>query len=81
MIQYLPIKPVKRGFKVFASCGAVTSILCNFEVYTGQEDAAGGLAHNEVMRLCEPLITFYTSSQLATSLISNITHLVGTIRS
>eukprot|EP00117_Sycon_ciliatum_P041066 scpid61595/ scgid5827/ PiggyBac transposable element-derived protein 4 len=34
--QYMPKKPVKWGFKVFAACDAQSSIVVNFEVYTGR---------------------------------------------
>jgi hypothetical protein len=31
--MYMPLKPIKRGFKVFAVCCARTKLLVNFEVY------------------------------------------------
>ena len=89
-IQYLPNKPVKWGFKIFASCDSATSILCDFEVYTGQADVQGGLAHNVVVRLSDGLEkqnyviftdNFYTSAQLADTLLGKGIYLVGTIRS
>ena len=36
-VQYMPLKPIKRGFKIFAVCCAYTGILLNFEVYTGKK--------------------------------------------
>ena len=53
--QYLPKKPVKWGFKVFAVCDAATAMLCNFQTYTGQGNIdADGLTHT-VMNLTEDL--------------------------
>ena len=90
-IQYCPAKPVKWGFKLFAACDTVTSILVNFEVYTGQGDVeGGGLAQNVVVRLAEDLMqqnyviytdNFYSSAMLADTLLNNGTYLVGTVRS
>ena len=33
--QYLPLKPVKRGFKVWAMADSLNGYLCDFSVYTG----------------------------------------------
>ncbi|XP_065195736.1 piggyBac transposable element-derived protein 4-like [Sycon ciliatum] len=88
-IQYLPAKPVKWGFKVFAACDAANAILFNFEVFTGQMENAGGLAHDTVLRLMDGVLdkghvlftdNFYTSSNLAQSLLDRHTYLVGTVR-
>ena len=35
MKQYLPMKPVKRGFKVWAMADALNGYLYDFNVYTG----------------------------------------------
>jgi hypothetical protein len=35
MKQYLPLKPVKRGFKVWAMADALNGYLYDFNVYTG----------------------------------------------
>ena len=89
--QYLPKKPVKWGFKVFAVCDADTGMLCKFEIYTGQAGAndCDGLTHAVVLRLTEHLAgagrilftdNFYTSPALAESLLERGSHLVGTVR-
>ena len=89
--QYLPKKPVKWGFKVFAVCDADTGMLCKFEIYTGQAGAndGDGLTHAVVLRLTEHLAgagrilftdNFYTSPALAESLLERGSHLVGTVR-
>ena len=36
MKQYLPKKPVKRGFKVWMRADAVNGYVCDFSVYTGK---------------------------------------------
>ena len=53
--QYLPKKPVKWGFKVFALCDSSCGVLCDFEVYTGQAEAGEGLTHAVVTRLTDEL--------------------------
>ena len=35
--QYLPKKPIKRGFKVWVRADSHNGYLCNFEIYTGKE--------------------------------------------
>ena len=37
--QYLPMKPIKRGFKVWVRADSHNGYLCNFEIYTGKEDS------------------------------------------
>lgn len=42
--QFMPLKPIKRGYKVWARCDARTGYLHAFEVYTGKSqipDEAG----------------------------------------
>jgi hypothetical protein len=34
--QYMPLKPIKRGFKVFVICWSVTGYMLNFQVYEGK---------------------------------------------
>lgn len=45
--QYMPMKPIKRGFKVWCRCDSSTGYLYEFEIYTGKdgdrvEDNLGG---------------------------------------
>lgn len=35
MKQYMPMKPIKRGFKVWALADSASGYLINFEIYTG----------------------------------------------
>ena len=36
MKQYMPMKPVKRGFKVWVRADAVTGYFCDFDIYVGK---------------------------------------------
>ena len=38
--QYLPMKPIKRGFKVWVRADSQNGYLCNFDIYTGKEESA-----------------------------------------
>jgi len=37
MKQYVPLKPTKRGFKVWVRADSVTGYFCDFNVYVGRE--------------------------------------------
>ncbi|CAH2087013.1 unnamed protein product [Euphydryas editha] len=56
MKQYMPKKPIKRGYKVWARCDSETGYLHQFNVYSGRcetnEDGDGGLGFKVVMELC-----------------------------
>ena len=56
MKQYLPLKPVKRGFKVWALADSLNGYLCDFNIYTG---ATGGretaLGEKVVLTLTESI--------------------------
>lgn len=77
-IPYMPQKPVKKGFKSFALCDSASAVICNFELYTGQGEVGGELAH-DVVRLTDALQNqsyivycdnFYTSANLGNSLLA-----------
>ena len=36
MKQYVPKKPIKRGFKAWVRVDAVTGYVCEFDIYTGK---------------------------------------------
>ena len=36
MIQYMPLKPTEREFKVWVRADSVNGYFCDFEVYTGR---------------------------------------------
>lgn len=55
--QYMPIKLVKRGFKVWARADSLTGYLHQFQVYTGKtENVESELGSNVIMKLCQSLI-------------------------
>ncbi|XP_059062765.1 piggyBac transposable element-derived protein 4-like [Achroia grisella] len=88
--QYMPKKPIKRGFKVWARCDAKTGYLYQFEVYSGKGDSTEneGLGYNVVMKLCSnvprnTLIAFdnfFTSCNLMEDLYDKNIYAVGTVR-
>lgn len=57
MKQYMPKKPIKRGYKIWARCDSETGYLHQFSVYSGRcetnEDGDGGLGYKVVIELCK----------------------------
>jgi len=37
--QYLPMKAIKRGFKVWIRANSHNGFLCNLDTYTGKEES------------------------------------------
>ena len=73
--QYMPLKPVKRGIKVWALADASNGYISNFKVYTGKDGdkAEKGLGANVVMTLTEPYVNaMYTSTTISPALIFSI---------
>ena len=59
--QYLPMKPVKRGFKVWVLADAHTGYLSRFSVYEGKtEKKEDGLGATVVKQLCQHIKHRYT---------------------
>lgn len=53
--QYMPLKPIKRGIKVWAACCAQTGYLLNFDIYQGKQgDPEIGLGERVVTLLASP---------------------------
>ena len=89
MKQYLPLKPVKCGFKVWAMANASNGYLYDFSVYTGT--TGGGetaLGEKVVLMLSEPLKgkhhqlffdNYFTSITLPDKLLAQGTYGCGTI--
>lgn len=89
-IQYMPKKPKKFGIKIWACCDAETSYCTNFQIYTGATDQGPeqGLSYRVVHDLMETFFNknhnlfidnFYTSLNLAKSLLDKDTYVCGTI--
>jgi len=54
MKQYMPMKPIKRGFKVWALADSASGYLINFDIYTGKNNynlTEFGLGENVVLNL------------------------------
>ena len=79
--QYMPLKPVKRGIKVWECADASNGYVCNLSVYTGKERHANpeqGLGYRVVHNLTRPLVgknhhvfidNFFSSIVLAENLL------------
>lgn len=90
MKQYMPMKPIKRGYKVWARCDARSGYLYCFEIYTGKTDNKdeAGLGFTVVTNLCrnvprDSLVTFdnfFTSCKLVDVLYQNGIFSTGTVR-
>ena len=56
MKQYVPLKPVKRGFKVWAMADASNGYMYDFSVYTGATEGwETGLGEKVVLTLAESI--------------------------
>ena len=86
---YMPNKPVKYGYKVWALCCSVTGYLYNFDVYQGKvgKDTETGLGMSVVVRLMSVLYRgcvvacdrFFNSIALCYELLKNGMQLIGTV--
>ena len=58
MKQYLPMKPVKRGFKIWVRADSHNGYICKFECYTGRkgDTTEVGLGGSVVTRLTRYLV-------------------------
>ena len=89
--QYLPLKPVKRGFKVWVRADSWNGYFCEFEVYTGKaEDGTTdrNLGKRVVLKLTENIAglnhqvfcdRFFTSVHLFSTLLERKVYACGTI--
>ena len=90
MKQYVPLKPVKRGFKVWAMADARNGYVYDLNVYTGATgDRETGLGEKVVLTLAESIKgrhhqlyfdNYFTSINLLMKLLSEGTYGCGTIR-
>ena len=89
MKQYLPLKPVKRTFKVLAMSDAINGYMCDFNVYTkatgGREVALGEkvvLTSDSIMGRHHQLFfdNYFTSVNLLSTLLEKGTYACCTIR-
>ena len=90
MKQYLPMKPVKRGFKIWVRSDSHNSYICQFECYMGRkgDTAEVGLGDLVVTRLSRDLVgknyhifmgSFFSSVPLYHQLLSDSIYCTGTV--
>jgi len=89
--QYMPMKPIKRGYKVWVRADAKTGYMYQFQLYTGKDDGDGtGLASRVVKQLTNSLMNtsthvafdnFFSSVKLLKELHANNIFATGTVRS
>ena len=90
MKQYLPMKPVKRGFKIWVRADNHNGYVCEFECYTGKKGDEVGLGGSVVTRLTRDLVgkayhifmdRFFSSIVLYHQLLLDRIYCTGTVRS
>jgi hypothetical protein len=90
--QYMPMKPIKRGIKMWCRADGINGYLNDFEIYTGKsgEGVTNDLGFSVVTKLCSVLYgkwhevyfdNFFTSLELLQTLFCNKTLSCGTLRS
>ena len=88
--QYIPLKPVRRGFKIWMRADSTNGYICNFSVYTGKEESAEkGLGEKVVKKLSRPLAcgnyhiffdNFFSTVNLFDDLLEDGIYACGTFR-
>ena len=89
--QYMPMKPIKRGIKMWCRADSHSGYLCDFDIYTGRhpDGIQRGLGYSVVTCLCRGiegkwynvyLDNFFTSYPLLEDLYSKKILACGTVR-
>ena len=93
MKQYMPLKPVKRGYKVWMRCDSKTGYVYQFDAYRGRDntdETVKGLGAKVVKKLTATLHNsnshvafdnFFSSFQLLQELQKNQIYATATVRS
>lgn len=93
MKQYLPMKPIKSGYKIWVRADSITGYVFQFYMYTGKTDKTEtGLGAKVVKTLCQPLIdsnfschlafdNFFSSYELLRDLRNHKIYSTATVRS
>ncbi|PFX26968.1 PiggyBac transposable element-derived protein 5 [Stylophora pistillata] len=90
--QYMPMKPIKRGIKMWCRADSSNGYLCEFSIYTGKsrQGVEHGLGYTVVSNLCQHIKgnwyiifcdNFFTSAKLIEDLYQNKILCCGTLRS
>lgn len=92
--QYMPMKPIKRGIKMWCRADSSNGYLCEFSIYTGKsgQGVEHGLGYSVVSNLCQHIHVkgnwyiifcdnFFTSAKLIEDLYNNKILCCGTLRS
>lgn len=91
MKQYMPMKPIKRGFKIWVAADSSTGYMLNFQVYEGKStnNEEGTLGERTVLGLVAPYFekgyciyfdNYFTSFDLLSKLLHKKTFACGTLR-
>ncbi len=88
--QYVPKKPIRRGFKVWVCADSHNGFVCDFQVYTGKKEASDGpLGPGVVKTLSRSLVgknyhlyydNFFSSVELFKDLLEDGLYACGTFR-
>ena len=90
--QYMPMKPIKRGIKMWCRADSTNGCLCEFDIYTGksQQGVQHGLGYSVVTKLCQNVQgkwyaifcdNFFMSYKLLEDMYDNKIPCCGTLRS
>ena len=89
MKQFILLKPIKKGFKMWCRNVSTTGYLFHFDIYTGKkENREGRLGENVVMQFFKSLVgtnfrlyfeNFFTTPSLISKLKENQIYSCGTV--
>lgn len=89
--QYMPKKPIKRGFKVWCRCDSINGYTCCFQVYAGKEGSPEQALGSRVVKDVSKDIlgkryhlifdNFFSSPTLASELLAQQTYCTATVLS
>ena len=92
MKQYMPLKSVTRGYKMWCLCDSINGCMCTMDLYTGasgSSDNEDSLSTRVVLNLVQPVSganhhiymdNFFSSIDLARKLADSNTYTIGTVR-
>lgn len=93
--QYMPMKPIKRGYKIWCLADSKNGFISNFEVYTGKSSTPiqdfnnYQMCERVVLELCQPFFStgriivfdnFFTTYKLMKGLRNHGLYSCGTVR-